>query len=103
LCRAIRPSTAIPIHYEGWNHFQQSRDEIERDLAKAPADIRRRSARPFACADEDVLRPRRAVEEVPRLQAALLTLDEEDAFGGEYEEVLLHVLRVVFPVRLARI
>jgi L-ascorbate metabolism protein UlaG (beta-lactamase superfamily) len=42
LCRAIRPSAAIPIHYEGWKHFQQSRDEIERDLSKAPADIRRR-------------------------------------------------------------
>jgi L-ascorbate metabolism protein UlaG (beta-lactamase superfamily) len=35
LCRAIRPSTAIPIHYEGWKHFQQSRGEIERDLAGA--------------------------------------------------------------------
>jgi L-ascorbate metabolism protein UlaG (beta-lactamase superfamily) len=42
LCRTIQPSTAIPIHYEGWKHFQQSRDEIERDLANAPADIRRR-------------------------------------------------------------
>jgi L-ascorbate metabolism protein UlaG (beta-lactamase superfamily) len=40
LCRAIRPSTVIPIHYEGWKHFQQSRDEIEHDLANAPADIR---------------------------------------------------------------
>jgi hypothetical protein len=25
VCRAIRPSTAIPIHYEGWKHFQPVR------------------------------------------------------------------------------
>jgi L-ascorbate metabolism protein UlaG (beta-lactamase superfamily) len=42
LCRLVAPRTAIPIHYEGWKHFQQSRDEIEREFAKAPADIRRR-------------------------------------------------------------
>ena len=41
LCRIISPRTAIPIHYEGWKHFQESRDEIERELAKAPAEIRR--------------------------------------------------------------
>jgi L-ascorbate metabolism protein UlaG (beta-lactamase superfamily) len=42
LCRLIRPRTAIPIHYEGWKHFKQGRKEIERELAVAPEDIRRR-------------------------------------------------------------
>jgi L-ascorbate metabolism protein UlaG (beta-lactamase superfamily) len=42
LCRLIRPHTAIPVHYEGWEHFKQGRDAIERELARAPEDIRRR-------------------------------------------------------------
>jgi L-ascorbate metabolism protein UlaG (beta-lactamase superfamily) len=42
LCRLINPRTAIPIHYEGWKHFQQVREAIEREFARAPEDIRRR-------------------------------------------------------------
>ena len=42
LCRLMRPHTAIPIHYEGWKHFRQGRDAIEREFASAPEDIRRR-------------------------------------------------------------
>jgi L-ascorbate metabolism protein UlaG (beta-lactamase superfamily) len=42
LCDLIRPSTAIPIHYEGWKHFKQGREDIERELARAPEDIRER-------------------------------------------------------------
>jgi L-ascorbate metabolism protein UlaG (beta-lactamase superfamily) len=41
LCGLVRPRTAFPIHYEGWSHFQQDRATIERELADAPADIRR--------------------------------------------------------------
>ena len=41
LCRLIRPRTAIPIHYEGWKHFRQGRDAIEREFAGAPEDVRR--------------------------------------------------------------
>jgi len=41
LCRLLRPRTAIPIHYEGWKHFREGRDAIERELASAPEDIRR--------------------------------------------------------------
>jgi L-ascorbate metabolism protein UlaG (beta-lactamase superfamily) len=37
-----RPHTAIPIHYEGWKHFREGRDAIERALAAAPADVRER-------------------------------------------------------------
>jgi L-ascorbate metabolism protein UlaG (beta-lactamase superfamily) len=40
LCRLVRPRMAVPIHYEGWSHFQQDRATIERELAGAPADIR---------------------------------------------------------------
>jgi L-ascorbate metabolism protein UlaG (beta-lactamase superfamily) len=41
LCSLIRPHTAIPIHYEGWKHFKQGREVIERELAHAPEEIRR--------------------------------------------------------------
>jgi L-ascorbate metabolism protein UlaG (beta-lactamase superfamily) len=41
LCRAVRPRTAIPVHYEGWKHFQQPRADMEREFATAPDDIRR--------------------------------------------------------------
>jgi L-ascorbate metabolism protein UlaG (beta-lactamase superfamily) len=40
LCRLMRPRIAIPIHYEGWHHFRQGRDAIERELANAPVNIR---------------------------------------------------------------
>jgi hypothetical protein len=33
---------AIPIHYEGWKHFKQGRDVIEREFARAPEDLRNR-------------------------------------------------------------
>ena len=42
LCGLIRPGTAIPIHYEGWKHFRQGRDAIERELAEAPNELRGR-------------------------------------------------------------
>ena len=42
LCRLVRPRTAIPIHYEGWKHFRQGRDAIERTFADAPEEIRGR-------------------------------------------------------------
>ncbi|HEY6775101.1 MAG TPA: MBL fold metallo-hydrolase [Thermoleophilaceae bacterium] len=41
LCRLIRPRVIIPVHYEGWKHFQESREAIEQELATAPDDIRR--------------------------------------------------------------
>jgi L-ascorbate metabolism protein UlaG (beta-lactamase superfamily) len=41
LCDLVRPRTAIPIHYEGWKHFRQGREAIEREFASAPDDIRR--------------------------------------------------------------
>jgi L-ascorbate metabolism protein UlaG (beta-lactamase superfamily) len=41
LCRLVRPRTAIPIHYEGWKHFRQGRQAIEREFARAPDAVRR--------------------------------------------------------------
>jgi L-ascorbate metabolism protein UlaG (beta-lactamase superfamily) len=41
LCRLVRPCSAIPVHYEGWKHFRQNREAIEREFARAPEDIRR--------------------------------------------------------------
>ncbi|MBN1092404.1 MBL fold metallo-hydrolase [Blastococcus sp. TML/M2B] len=34
--------TVVPVHYEGWSHFRQGRDAVERELATAPADVRER-------------------------------------------------------------
>jgi L-ascorbate metabolism protein UlaG (beta-lactamase superfamily) len=36
----VHPRTAIPIHYEGWKHFREGREAIERELAGAPDDVR---------------------------------------------------------------
>jgi L-ascorbate metabolism protein UlaG (beta-lactamase superfamily) len=39
LCRALRPRTVVPVHYEGWSHFREGRAAIEQALANAP-DVR---------------------------------------------------------------
>ena len=39
LCRLIRPRTTVPVHYEGWSHFQQGRDVIAAEFAAAPDDV----------------------------------------------------------------
>jgi len=41
ICGLIRPRTVIPIHYEGWSHFRQGRNAIERRFASAAEDMRR--------------------------------------------------------------
>jgi L-ascorbate metabolism protein UlaG (beta-lactamase superfamily) len=42
LLGTVRPHTVVPVHYEGWKHFQQSRAEMEREFATAPRDVRDR-------------------------------------------------------------
>jgi L-ascorbate metabolism protein UlaG (beta-lactamase superfamily) len=42
LCGLLEPRTMIPIHYEGWKHFREGREAIERWLADAPDDVRER-------------------------------------------------------------
>jgi L-ascorbate metabolism protein UlaG (beta-lactamase superfamily) len=39
--RLVRPRIAVPVHYEGWQHFRQGRVAVEAALAKAP-DVRDR-------------------------------------------------------------
>ncbi len=41
LCGLVRPHAVVPIHYEGWSHFKQGREAIEREWASAPAEFRR--------------------------------------------------------------
>ena len=42
LLGAVRPRTAVPVHYEGWKHFQEPRPVIEHAFAGAPDDVRER-------------------------------------------------------------
>ena len=42
LCGLLDARTVVPVHYEGWSHFVQGRADVERDLARAPDDVRRR-------------------------------------------------------------
>lgn len=39
LCRDMQPTTAIPVHYEGWSHFRQGRPDIERAIARADPQL----------------------------------------------------------------
>jgi L-ascorbate metabolism protein UlaG (beta-lactamase superfamily) len=41
LCRTLRPDVVVPVHYEGWRHFQQTKQEIRTEFATAP-DLRER-------------------------------------------------------------
>ena len=41
LCRLVKPRTVIPVHYEGWKHFRQGREAVEREFASAPEEVRR--------------------------------------------------------------
>lgn len=40
LLSAVRPRTAVPVHYEGWKHFQEPRTVIESTFEDAPDDVR---------------------------------------------------------------
>jgi hypothetical protein len=42
LLGTVRPRTAVPVHYEGWKHFQEPRTAIEREFAGAPDGVRDR-------------------------------------------------------------
>jgi L-ascorbate metabolism protein UlaG (beta-lactamase superfamily) len=45
LCAQLRPNTVLPVHYEGWSHFQEGLEGIEAELGRAPADLRARFRR----------------------------------------------------------
>ncbi len=40
LLAEIKPRTVVPIHYEGWKHFRQGREDVEREWSAAPAELR---------------------------------------------------------------
>ena len=42
LCQLLEPNTAVPVHYEGWSHFTQGGQQVQREIAAAPADVRSR-------------------------------------------------------------
>lgn len=42
LTALVRPRVAIPVHFEGWSHFHEGRDAIERALVEAAGDVRSR-------------------------------------------------------------
>jgi len=42
LCGLLEPRVAVPVHYEGWSHFQEGRAAVEAVVAAAPADVRDR-------------------------------------------------------------
>ncbi|MEU9170520.1 MBL fold metallo-hydrolase [Streptomyces sp. NPDC048420] len=42
LCGLLRPHTVLPVHYEGWSHFQEGREAVEAELGHAPAGLRTR-------------------------------------------------------------
>src|SRR5439155_25931104 len=60
---------------------------VQAPRAVAGAD-REDQARPVSGADDHMIRPRRAVQEVPPAQRALLTFDDGQRLPGEHEEVL---------------
>jgi L-ascorbate metabolism protein UlaG (beta-lactamase superfamily) len=39
ICRLVGPRTIIPVHYEGWSHFSEGREAVERAFAAAPDDL----------------------------------------------------------------
>jgi L-ascorbate metabolism protein UlaG (beta-lactamase superfamily) len=39
LLTALRPTTIVPVHYEGWSHFQEPRPDIERAFSTGPHPI----------------------------------------------------------------
>jgi L-ascorbate metabolism protein UlaG (beta-lactamase superfamily) len=41
LLTLVRPRVAIPVHYEGWSHFEDGRAACERALADTADDVRR--------------------------------------------------------------
>src|SRR5262245_26829579 len=72
------------------------RSGVDETLATAAARAHSQDDRGLAAgADDDVLRPGRAVEEVPGLQLPLLALDDQQTLAGQYEEVLLGILAVI--------
>ncbi|MCW2635282.1 MAG: L-ascorbate metabolism protein UlaG, beta-lactamase superfamily [Blastococcus sp.] len=46
LCRSMRPRIVVPVHYEGWTHFREGPNDIDRAFARASQEIRDSLRRP---------------------------------------------------------
>jgi L-ascorbate metabolism protein UlaG (beta-lactamase superfamily) len=42
LMSEVTPRVVVPVHYEGWSHFRDGREAIEKELARAPRDLAKR-------------------------------------------------------------
>jgi L-ascorbate metabolism protein UlaG (beta-lactamase superfamily) len=40
LCSLLRPTTILPVHYDGWSHFHQGYDEVAAAFAAARTSVR---------------------------------------------------------------
>ncbi|MFI7134351.1 MBL fold metallo-hydrolase [Nonomuraea sp. NPDC050153] len=40
LHQEITPHTVLPVHYEGWQHFRENREDVERELARRSSTLR---------------------------------------------------------------
>ena len=40
LCDLARPRIVVPVHYEGWSHFSQDREEVEAAFAGSDHELR---------------------------------------------------------------
>src|SRR5919206_5077115 len=76
-------------------------DRVDEALPSAAGADGEDDGRPRARADDHVVRPAGAVDEVPGAERQLPALDEQQALAREHEEVLLRPLPVVEADRLA--
>jgi hypothetical protein len=42
LVEQLLPHTVVPVHFDGWSHFQEGSASIEEQLRSAPEDLARR-------------------------------------------------------------
>jgi L-ascorbate metabolism protein UlaG (beta-lactamase superfamily) len=54
LCRLVEPRVAVPVHYEGWSHFRDGPEAIERELMRQPSELAARFRLPAAGVSVDL-------------------------------------------------
>jgi L-ascorbate metabolism protein UlaG (beta-lactamase superfamily) len=46
LCRLVDPRIVVPVHHEGWTHFRDGPNAVERELVRQPPGLAARLRRP---------------------------------------------------------